>query len=51
MIDETTALLSGRRVIYLAQNASAVAALERQGAGRANRVEREYAMKLALFGS
>ena len=51
VIDETTALLSGRQAAYLAQNASALAALESQVDGQVASVERRYGIKLALVGS
>jgi hypothetical protein len=51
VIDETTALLSGRRATYLTQNASALAALESQVDGQVTSLERRYGIKLALVGS
>jgi hypothetical protein len=51
VIDETTALLSGRRAVYLAHNASALAALESQVDGQVTSLERRYGIKLALVGS
>jgi hypothetical protein len=51
VIDETTALLSGRQAAYLAQNASAVTALESQVDGQVISLERRYGIKLALVGS
>jgi hypothetical protein len=51
VINETTALLSGRRDAYLAQNASALAALESQVDGQVTSLERRYGIKLALVGS
>ena len=51
VINETTALLSGRRAAYLAQNASAVAALQSQVDGQVTSVERRYGIKLTLGGS
>jgi hypothetical protein len=51
VINETTALLSGRRTAYLAQNASAMAALESQVDGQVTALERRYGIKLALVGS
>lgn len=51
VIDETTALLSGRRATYLAQNASALAAMEHQVDGQVAALERQYGIKLALGGS
>jgi hypothetical protein len=51
VIDETTALLSARRATYLAQNASAVAALDSQVNGRVTALEHQYGVKLTLVGS
>jgi hypothetical protein len=51
VIDETTALLSGRRAAYLAQNASALDALESQVDGQVTSLQRRYGIKLALAGS
>jgi hypothetical protein len=51
VIDETTALLSGRRAAYLAQNASALAALESQVDAQVTSLERRYGIKLTLVGS
>jgi hypothetical protein len=51
VIDETTALLSGRRPAYLAQNESALSALESQVDGQVASIERQYGLKLALSGS
>ena len=51
VIDETTALLSDRRDAYLAQNASALAALERQVDGQVTSLGRRYGVKLELGGS
>ena len=51
VIDETTALLSGRQAAYLAQNASALGALESQVDGQVTSLERQYGIKLALVGS
>jgi hypothetical protein len=51
VIDETTALLSSRRAAYLAQNASALSALESQVNGQVSTLERRYGIKLALGGS
>ena len=48
VINETTALLSGRRAAYLAQNANAIAALESQVDGQVTSLERRYGIKLAL---
>jgi hypothetical protein len=50
-IDETTAELSARRTVYLAQNGSALAALESQVDGLVSSLERRYGIKLALVGS
>jgi hypothetical protein len=50
VINETTALLSGRQAAYLAQNASALAALESQVDGQVASLERRYGIKLALVG-
>ena len=51
VINETTALLSGRRAAYLAQNANAVAALQSQVDGQVTSLERRYGIKLTLVGS
>jgi hypothetical protein len=51
VINETTALLSARRAAYLAQNASALAALQSQVDGQVISLEREYGIKLALVGA
>ena len=51
VINETTALLSGRRAAYLAQNESAVAALQTQVDGQVTSIERRYGIKLALGAS
>lgn len=51
VIDETTTLLSGHRAAYLAQNASAVTALESQVDGQVTALGRRYGIKLALVGS
>ena len=51
VINETTALLSSRRAVYLAQDASALAALESQVDGQVTSLERRYGIKLALVGS
>lgn len=48
VINETTALLSGRRAAYLAQNANAVSALQSQVNGQVTSVERRYGIKLTL---
>jgi hypothetical protein len=51
VIDETTALLSGRRTTFLAQNASALAAMESQVDGQVSALERRYGIRLGLGGS
>jgi hypothetical protein len=51
VIDETTAQLSGRRATYLAQNASALAAMESQVDRQVTSLERRYGIKLVLGGS
>ena len=51
VIDETTALLSSRRVAYLALNANALSGLEKQVDGQVTSVERQYGIKPALVGS
>ncbi len=51
VINETTALLSGRRAAYLAQNGSALAALQSQVDGQVTSLQRRYGIKLALVGS
>ena len=51
VIDTTTALLNDRRTTYLAQNATAVAALQSQINGQVASLERRYGIKLALVGS
>jgi hypothetical protein len=51
VIDETTALLSGRRDAYLAQNANALSGLESQVDRQVTSFERRYGIKLALGGS
>jgi len=48
VINQTTALLSGRRAAYLAQNANAVSALQSQVNGQVTSVERRYGIKLTL---
>ena len=50
VINETTALLSGRRAAYLTQNANAVAALQSQVDGQVTSLERRYGIKLTLVG-
>lgn len=51
VINETTALLSARRVVYLTQNASALSAIESQVDGQVTSLERQYGIKLQLEGS
>jgi hypothetical protein len=51
VINETTALLSGRRATYLSQNASALAALQSQVDAQVTSLEHRYGLKLALGGS
>jgi tartrate dehydratase beta subunit/fumarate hydratase class I family protein len=51
VINETTALLSGRRAAYLAQNGSALAALQSQVDGQVTSLQRRYGIKLALVRS
>jgi hypothetical protein len=51
VINETTTLLSGRRAAYLAQNASALSALESQVNEQVASLERQYGIKLALGAS
>ena len=51
VINETTALLNGRRAAYLAQNASALAALQSQVDGQVTSLQRRYGIRLALVGS
>jgi len=51
VINETTALLSNRREAYLAQNANALAGLERQVNGQVTSLERQYGIKPVLVGS
>ncbi len=51
VINETTSLLNARRAAYVAQNASALAALESQVNGQVTSLERRYGIKLALVGS
>jgi hypothetical protein len=48
VINETTALLSGRRAAYLAQHASALSALETQLDGQVRSLERRFGLKLTL---
>jgi len=48
VINETTALLSGRRPEYLAQDANALAALQSQVDGQVTSLQRRYGIKLAL---
>jgi hypothetical protein len=51
VIDQTTAVLSGRRDEYLAQNANALSAMERQVDGQVSTLERRYGIKLQLEGT
>ncbi|MGH2890993.1 MAG: hypothetical protein ACRDL8_18890 [Solirubrobacteraceae bacterium] len=51
VIHETTSLLSARRTEYLAQNASAVSALESQVDRQVTSLGRRYGIKLARVGS
>ncbi len=51
VINETTAVLSGRRAAYLTQNANAVSALQSQVDGQVTSLERRYGIKLTLVGS
>jgi hypothetical protein len=51
VIDETTALLSARRAVFLTQNASVIAALQSQVDGQVRALERQYGISLALVGS
>jgi hypothetical protein len=51
VINETTSLLSGRRAAYLAQNASALSALQGQVDGQVTSLERLYGIKLSLGDS
>jgi hypothetical protein len=51
VINETTALLSTRRAVYLAQNANAVAAFQGQVDGQVTSLEHRYGIKLTLGGS
>ena len=48
VINETTALLSGRRAVYLTENANAVAALKSQVDGQVTSLARQYGIKLTL---
>jgi hypothetical protein len=48
VIDETTTLLSGRRAAYLAQNATAVTALQSKVDEQVTSFERRYGIKLTL---
>lgn len=50
VIDETTSLLNARRAAYLAQNASAVSALQSQVNGQITSLERRYGIKPPLVG-
>jgi hypothetical protein len=51
VINETTALLNGRRAAYLAQNANALAGLESQVNGQVTSLARQYGVKLGLGGA
>jgi hypothetical protein len=51
VINETTALLSARRTTYLAQNATALAAMESQVDRQVASLERQYGIKLQLGAS
>jgi hypothetical protein len=51
VINTTTALLNNRRATWLAENASAVAALQSQINGRVASLERRYGIKLSLVRS
>lgn len=51
VINATTALLSGRRATYLAQNENALAALESQVNAQVTALRREYGLKLGLAGA
>ena len=51
VINATTALLNGRRAAYLAQNASALTAVQSQVDGQVTSLERRYGIKLSLVGS
>ncbi|HJS93957.1 MAG TPA: hypothetical protein VJ741_06815 [Solirubrobacteraceae bacterium] len=48
VINETTALLNGRRAAFLAQNANALSALESQVNTQVASLERQYGIKLAV---
>ena len=48
VINETTALLNGRRPAYLAQNANTLSALQSQVNGQVTSLERQYGIKLTL---
>ena len=51
VIEETAALLAGRRATYLAQNANALTAMESQVDRQVTSIERRYGIKLELGGS
>jgi hypothetical protein len=51
VIDETTALLSARRAAFLAQNANAIAALQRQIDGQVVALGHRYGIGLTLVAS
>jgi hypothetical protein len=51
VINETTALLSGRRDAFLAQNANALSALQSQVNTQVTSLERQYGIKLAVGAS
>lgn len=51
VINATTALLNDRRATWLAQNATAVAALQNDINGQVTSLERRYGIKLTLVGS
>lgn len=50
VINETTTLLNGRRASFLAQNASALAAMESRIDGQVTSLERQYGIKLVVLG-
>lgn len=51
VINDTASMLNSRRADYLAQNASAIAALQSQINARVTSLGRRYGIKLALVGS
>ena len=51
VIDETTAQLSARRPAFLAQNASAITALQSAVDAQVRALQRQYGLKLTLVGS